>query len=261
MTYNSDSPASLFIGRWQPFHDGHKTLIETALKKGKPVVVAIRDTEVGHKNPYSTNERWGMIHRALQEYGDLVKIIVIPDIDEVCYGRDVGYDVRKIDLDKETEAISGTKTREASKPTNDIIWLTGQTGAGKTTHAELLAPALGAVVLDGDEMRESISVGASFTKEDRDAHNLRVARLALTLAKRSPVIVSVIAPFEDTRKQIDDLIKPTWVHIKRDLPSTEDKPYEAPENADVVIEVTEESVPEENIQKVLTFLRTRERAK
>ena len=87
-------PASLFIGRWQPFHEGHQALIESVLKTGKPVVVAIRDTPPSKNNPFSTSERWAMIQDALQKWGSLVRIIVIPDIDEVCYGRDVGYGIR-----------------------------------------------------------------------------------------------------------------------------------------------------------------------
>ena len=248
-------PASLFIGRWQPFHEGHKKLIETVLKKGKPVVVAIRDTEISHKNPYTVTERWTMIQRGMREYGELVKIIVIPDIDEVCYGRDVGYDIRRIELDEKTEAISGTKTREASRPTHDVIWLTGQTGAGKTTLANALAPLLGAVVLDGDEMRESISTDASFSKKDRDAHNLRVARLAKVLAKRTPVVVSVIAPFEETRRKIDELIKPIWVYVRRDLPSTSEKPYEPPLSPHVVVAVDEETAPKDSARAVFEYLR------
>lgn len=106
---------SLFIGRWQPFHDGHKALIETALKRGKSVVVAIRDTEISEKNPYSAYERRLMIREALKEYGDRVEIIKIPDIDEVLYGREVGYKVEQISLPEEIEAISGTKIREAQK--------------------------------------------------------------------------------------------------------------------------------------------------
>lgn len=250
-------PASLFIGRWQPFHDGHKQLIETVLKEGKPVVIGIRDTDISHSNPYTVSERWAMIQRALHEYGELVKIIPVPDIDEVCYGREVGYGIRQIGMGEEVESISGTKTREANKPTQDIIWLTGQSGAGKTTLANALAPMLGAVVLDGDEMRESISLGAGFSKEERDMHNLRVARLAKTLAKRSPVIVSVIAPFEETRKELTEMLKPVWVYIKRDLPSTEEKPYEVPENPDMVIEVDEIVTPEEHAKMVCDYLKER----
>lgn len=226
----TSSLASLFVGRWQPFHSGHRSLMETVLKQGKPIVVAIRDTEISHKNPYSVDERWKMVQDALQKYGSLVRIIVIPDIDEICYGRDVGYNIRRIFLEEELESISGTKTREANVPTREIIWLTGQTGAGKSTLAEALKLRMPeAVILDGDEMRQSISLGAGFSKEEREAHNMRVARLAKVLARQSPVIVSVIAPFESTRKNIDTLIKPFWVYIHRpDLSVSSERPYEEP---------------------------------
>ncbi len=209
-------PASLFVGRWQPFHAGHKALMETVLRQGKPIVVAIRDTEMSHKNPYTVRERWEAIQNEMRKWGSLVKIIAIPDIDEICYGRDVGYAIRKIELGEKMHAISGTATRAKNPPTHKIIWLTGQSGAGKSTLAAALKERLpGAVVLDGDEMRESISLGAGFSREDREAHNLRVARLALVLAKQSPVIVSVIAPFEATRRKVDALIKPLWVYVER----------------------------------------------
>jgi len=103
---------SLFIGRWQPFHEGHKTLIEKVLKEGKFVCVAIRDTEISKDNPFSVEERKKMIKKALKKWGERVKIITIPDITEVCYGRKVGWGIREIRLDKETEKISATKIRE-----------------------------------------------------------------------------------------------------------------------------------------------------
>lgn len=43
----------LFIGRWQPFHDGHKYLIDKLLSKGKNICIGIRDTEISKENPYS----------------------------------------------------------------------------------------------------------------------------------------------------------------------------------------------------------------
>ncbi len=239
-------PASLFVGRWQPFHKGHITLIKTVLKQGKPVVIAIRDTELSEKNPYTVWERWTKIQEELKEYGSLVKIIVIPDIDEICYGREVGYAIRKIDLDVQTESISGTKTREANPPTNPIYWLTGQTGAGKTTLAKALKDKLGAIILDGDEMRESISLGAGFSAGDRAQHNLRVARLALQLAKQAPVLVSVIAPFQITRDEITKLIKPIWIYIEKPTVAiTSEKPYEPPADPNIKVNSDIMSIEEE----------------
>lgn len=246
--------SSLFVGRWQPFHKGHQTLIETVLKKGKPVVIAIRDTEISHKNPFTVYERWTAIQKALKKYGELVKIIVIPDIDEICYGRDVGYDIRKIELDSKTEGISGTKTREKNPPTKPIIWLTGQSGAGKSTLANALQKQIGGVVLDGDEMRETISKGLGFSKEDREIHNLRVARLAQMLAKKNIVIVSVIAPFEETREKVDKLIKPVWVYVKRKLPEDPGKPYEDPQKPDIRVESDKQSTNEQ-VSMILDFLK------
>lgn len=222
MAKKESQKSSLFIGRWQPFHEGHKALIETVLKKGKPVVIAIRDTEIDYSNPFSTFERWSMIQKALAEYGNLVKIIVIPDIDEICYGRDVGYGIRKIDLEQQLENISGTKTRKQLKVTKTIIWLTGQSGSGKTTIANALQQKIGGVTFDGDEMRGSISTDLGFAKEDRESHNLRVARLAKVLSKNTRVIVSVIAPFEDARKKINKIANP-FLGLCRAQPANEQK--------------------------------------
>ena len=101
---------SLFIGRFQPFHAGHKALIDSVLAEGKDVLIAIRDTPWSETNPFSVWERWGMIRKV---YPDIkrVEIIDIPDIAEVCYGREVGYGVREIRLAPEVEAISGTRIR------------------------------------------------------------------------------------------------------------------------------------------------------
>lgn len=248
--------SSLFIGRWQPFHKGHKALIETVLKSGKPVTIAIRDTDIDHKNPYSTNERWSMIQDALREYGNLVKIIVIPDIDEVCYGRDVGYAIRRIELDSDIENVSGTKIREESYSAKPIIWLTGQTGAGKTTLANGLKQKIGGIILDGDEMRESISTDLGFSKEDRELHNLRVARLAKNLARDSIVIVSVIAPFMQTREEIDRIAKPIWVYVERSIPITENKPYEPPKNYHIKVN-SDAQTTEKQLASIVMYLKDR----
>lgn len=109
---------SLFIGRWQPFHDGHKALIDSVLDEGKKVCIAIRDTEIESENPWTVEARRSYI-RVLYPEEDLVKIIVIPDIEEICYGRGVGYGIREIRLGYDVESISGTKIRESWK--NDSV--------------------------------------------------------------------------------------------------------------------------------------------
>ena len=103
---------SLFLGRWQPWHKGHQTLVETTLKEGNNVIIAMRETPISEKDPYTTEERKGFIQKAMKEWGDKVQIISIPDFDEVCYGRKVGWSIREIKLDSEIESISATKIRE-----------------------------------------------------------------------------------------------------------------------------------------------------
>ena len=101
---------SLFIGRYQPLHQGHIALIQRVLDEGKSICVALRDTEIDENNPYSTEQRKEMFFK---EFKDKVKVIVIPDIEEVCYGRKVGWGIREIKLDKKTESISASKIRNA----------------------------------------------------------------------------------------------------------------------------------------------------
>lgn len=252
--------ASLFIGRWAPFHEGHRALIESVLVRGKPVVIAIRDTEPSTENPFSTSERWTMVQEALQHWGKLVRIVVIPDIDEVCYGRDVGYEIREIELGQDLQQISGTSKRQLLRPNHPIIWLTGQSGSGKTTLAQFIRSSLEtAVILDGDEMRESIST-EGFSREDRQAHNLRVARLAQVLSKQSPVIVSVIAPFAATRREIDTLIAPLWVLcLRREEKSGKDFPYEVPSQDDIdVIADGNSFSPLQNAARVIAAIQKRQ---
>jgi adenylylsulfate kinase len=129
-----------------------------------------------------------------------------------------------------------------------VVWLTGNTGAGKTTLATGLqarCEALAAdhplfrrvVMLDGDEMRASISLQETLSPEDRRRHNLRVARLAEVLQRQGfLVIVSVIAPFAAVRAEIDELCRPLWMYVKRSGLGAADKPYEEPLAPHLVID-------------------------
>jgi adenylylsulfate kinase len=87
---------------------------------GKPVCIAIRDTEISDDNPFTVEERRTMILESLAEYGDLVTIVVIPDIDEIAYGRKVGYRVTEVTLDEEIEGISGTGTRRQLRESGQL---------------------------------------------------------------------------------------------------------------------------------------------
>jgi len=100
---------SLVIGRFQPFHGGHKALIQTLLNEGKKVCVGIMDTAIDDDNPYSLCERVDMIQNT---FGDSIEYTSIPPIAEVCYGRNVGYKVRRVYHGSDTEAISASCIRE-----------------------------------------------------------------------------------------------------------------------------------------------------
>lgn len=89
--------------------------------------------------------------------------------------------------------------------TGGTIWLTGLSGAGKSTIATELARVLAergerVEILDGDELRESLSAGLGFSREDRNTHVTRVGFLADLLARNGVwAIVPVIAPYADAR--------------------------------------------------------------
>jgi len=229
---------SLFIGRYQPFHVGHAALIDSVLNEGGQVVIAVRDTPISEKDPYSLAERVANIKEKYKQNKN-VEVIAIPDIKEVCYGRDVGWGIRRIRLKKKIEQISATKIRNSQKR---IIWLTGNVGSGKTSLAYLLKERLNAIVLDGDELRASISTDLGFSKKDRDAHNLRVARLAEILNRQNfNVVVSVIAPFRSTRQKITKMINPYWIYIKS-AKRGKNMPYEIPKKPHLTIDPSKEAL-------------------
>ena len=112
-----DSQWSLFIGRWQPLHSGHKELFRQVINEGGKVCVAIRDGEVNEKNPFSPLQVMTNIFDEMQlevEAGTL-KVIIIPDICSVEFGRGVGYDIIEHIPPTEVAEISATKIREQMK--------------------------------------------------------------------------------------------------------------------------------------------------
>jgi nicotinamide mononucleotide adenylyltransferase len=108
---------SMFIGRWQPWHDGHRWLIDQRLNEGKNVLICIRDIEPNEKNPFTAEEVENNIKRELWELvgKERVKVMIIPDIESVNFGRGVGYDIIEHVPPQEVSDISATKIREKLK--------------------------------------------------------------------------------------------------------------------------------------------------
>jgi cytidyltransferase-like protein len=105
---------SMVVGRFQPFHDGHKWLMNQCLDEGKNVLICIRDIEPDDKNPYTSQEVENRITGALIDLiqEGRVKVMIIPDIESINFGRGVGYDIIEHVPPQEVSDISATKIRE-----------------------------------------------------------------------------------------------------------------------------------------------------
>ncbi len=114
--FQNQHPTGLMIGRFQPFHDGHKKLFETILEKQGQVMIMVRDTHgLDEKNPFDYKKVVEGIEEKLTEYENKYIVVAAPNICGVYYGRDVGYVVEKINLDAATESISATNIRKEMK--------------------------------------------------------------------------------------------------------------------------------------------------
>jgi cytidyltransferase-like protein len=114
---NQGKQYSMFIGRWQPWHEGHRWLIDQRLNEGKNVLICIRDIQPDEKNPYTAQEVENNILRELWKLvgQERVKVMIIPDIESVNFGRGVGYDIIEHVPPQEVSEISATKIREQLK--------------------------------------------------------------------------------------------------------------------------------------------------
>lgn len=114
---NKSGEWAMFIGRWQPWHPGHRWLIDQALEEGKKVLLCIRDVPVSEKNPWTAQEILMNLSNELKDLLETGKlsIIKIPDIESINIGRGVGYDVIEHIPPQEIHDISATKIREQMK--------------------------------------------------------------------------------------------------------------------------------------------------
>jgi len=113
---------SMFIGRWQPWHKGHRWLIDQRLKEGKNVWVAIRDVEPSEKQPWTPHEVLMNLSNELQDLIEQGKILIsiIPDIESVNYGRGVGYEIIEHVPPNDIKEVSATKIREQMRKEGNL---------------------------------------------------------------------------------------------------------------------------------------------
>ena len=114
---DSDVKYSMYIGRWQPWHQGHRWLIDQRLDEGKNILICIRDIEPDEKNPWTADE---VMLNLAKELKDLIskgriKVIKIPDIESINIGRGVGYDVIEHCPPDQIKEISATDIRNKMK--------------------------------------------------------------------------------------------------------------------------------------------------
>jgi adenylylsulfate kinase len=101
------------LGRWQPWHAGHRALFERAIAKTGQVAIMIRDCQGWNgSNPFAAEEVKERIRRDLDPlYQGQYEIMLVPNIVNITYGRDVGYRIEQETFDDATHAISATKIR------------------------------------------------------------------------------------------------------------------------------------------------------
>lgn len=102
------------LGRWQPWHPGHRALFERAIAKTGQVCIMIRDCQGwNNSNPFAVEQVKSYIRRDLDTlYQGQYEILVVPNIVNITYGRDVGYKIEQEVFDDATHAISATKIRK-----------------------------------------------------------------------------------------------------------------------------------------------------
>ena len=122
-TTNNDKKYAIFIGRFQPYHFGHIELIRQKLDAGIPALIMVRDIEPDDRNPFTTKQTVEMIETYHKSVNDDVKVIVIPDIESVNYGRGVGYEINEYEPPSDSGAmfISATRIRESIR-NGDETW-------------------------------------------------------------------------------------------------------------------------------------------
>ena len=242
---------ALIIGRWQPWHEGHKGLFLAALARAERVAIGVRHTHATDgKNPFTFDEVKEFIDKDLSnQYAGKYDVIELPNITNVIYGRDVGYKVEKISLGEDVEKISATEVRKSMNltPVNHsvevnertkrfgheggIIWFTGLSGSGKSTLARSLERKLfdkgyNVYMLDADNVRDGLNSNLGFSNQDRNENIRRVGEVSSLFAEAGFIVLSAfISPFHDDRQRAFNAHPKNFheVYLSADLSTCEDR--------------------------------------
>jgi len=174
----------------------------------------------------------------------------------------------------------------STKDNGFTLWFTGLSGAGKTTISKLIEDTLRErrqrlEILDGDVVRENLSKGLGFSKEDRDTNIRRIAFVADLLSRNGvPVITAAISPYTETRREARELMGERFIEVwvkasveacaERDVKGLYAKafsgeikeftgvsdPYEDPEHAEIIVD-TETQEPAESAGQIIAYLEER----
>ncbi len=118
--WNNKKPTVQMLGRWQPWHEGHRKLFEKSIVKTGQVNILVRDVNGLGDNPFSFIQVKKNIDRDLKDFKFRYKISKVPNITNIVYGRTVGYKIQKINLGKKIEKISATNIRKKLRKQNKL---------------------------------------------------------------------------------------------------------------------------------------------
>ena len=119
--WDNKKPTVQMLGRWQPFHDGHYVLFEEIVKITGQVCIQIRDVQGVDDNPFDFETVKKNIEKILNlKYKNRFKIMLVPNITNISYGRGVGYKIEEIELPEKIQKISATKIRAKMRDEGEL---------------------------------------------------------------------------------------------------------------------------------------------
>ena len=119
--WDNKKPTVQMLGRWQPFHDGHYALFEEIVKITGQVCIQIRDVQGVDDNPFDFETVKKNIEKIINsKYKNRFKIMLVPNITNIGYGRGVGYKIEEVELPEKIQKISATKIRAKMRDEGEL---------------------------------------------------------------------------------------------------------------------------------------------